>query len=412
MLKVEEWMDVTFLKKQGLSIRSIAEQTGYSRNTVRKILRHKISDSAKSARSDKPRKSQLDPFKPYLEKRFNEYGLSAVRLLEELKPMGYSGSIDVVRRFIQTLKPARQALAKATVRYETPPGQQAQADWAYCGRFLDPNGETIPIYAFVMVLGFSRMLYLEFTTSMELGVLIECHLHAFEYFGGSPATILYDNMKQIKLGPGQFNPLYLDFAQYYGLVPKTHRVRRPRTKGKVERMVDYVKDNFLSGRVFVDLADLNSQGRGWLEATANVRIHATTRQRPIDLAQLEKEKLLNYHSIAPYQLCYRELRKVSAESFVHWGGSRYSVPPQHVGQTVLVEVQTGQQRIVIRSNNLIIAEHHQAVKVGECITQKAHLDALWKLSLATNPPSSTRWQVTFQENVVIPPLSSYEEVAR
>lgn len=411
MLKLEDRMDIHLLKKQGLSIHAIAEQTGCSRNTVRKVLRNQIAAPEEVPR--KVRDSKLDLFKGYLENRFNQYSLSAVRLLEEIKPMGYSGSIDVVRRYLQTLKPRRKALAKATIRYETPPGEQAQADWAYCDRFLDPNGETIPVYAFVMVLGFSRMLFVEFTTSMDLPVLLECHKSAFEYFEGSPATVLYDNMKQIKLGPGQFNPLLMDFAQYYGLVPKTHRVRRPRTKGKVERMVDYIKDNFLTGRTFIDLADLNTQVRRWLEHTANVRIHATTGQRPVDLWQLEKEKLTSYKAIPPYQITSRELRKVSAESFVHWGGSRYSVPPELVGQTVLVEVRQGQQRIVIRSNNLVIAEHNQAAGPGLCIAEKAHLDALWKLSLGNTLPSPVpKWHVTFNEVVQVPSLSSYEEAAR
>jgi hypothetical protein len=178
-------------------------------------------------------------------------------------------------------------------------------------------------------------------------------------------------------------------------------------------MVDYVKDNFLTGRTFIDLNDLNTQARYWMDHTANVRVHATTGQRPEDLWQLEKEKLTSYKSIPPYQISTRELRKVSAESFVHWGGSRYSVPPEHVGQTVLVEVRQGQQRIVIRSNNLVIAEHNQAAGPGLCIAEKAHLDALWKLSLGnTSPPPVPRWHVTFNEVVQVPSLSSYEEAAR
>jgi len=214
-----------------------------------------------------------------------------VHLLAEIQDQGYTGSINLVRRYLQTLYPFKQALEKATLRYETPPGEQAQVDWAYCGRFLDLNGETVPIYAFVMVLGFSRLLYVEFTTSVELPVLIQCHLNAFQFFGGWPRTILYDNMKQVKLGPGEFNPLFLDFAHPYGIVPKTHRVRRPRTKGKVERMVDYVKDNFLKGRTFDDLSDLNAHVRHWLDHTANTRLHATTNQRPVDLWTVEKPKL-------------------------------------------------------------------------------------------------------------------------
>ena len=194
--------------------------------------------------------------------------------------MGYTGSVVTLRRFLHSLKPERERLRKLTVRFETPPGKQAQADWAYCGRFSHPSGHIFPVYVFVMVLGFSRMLYIEFTSSMKLPALIACHLHAFDFFAGWPLEILYDNMKQVRLSPAELNPLFVDFAQHYGFAIKTHRIRRPRTKGKVERMVHYVKDAFLNGRTFTDLADLNAQAHSWLTHTANTRMHATTGQRP------------------------------------------------------------------------------------------------------------------------------------
>lgn len=120
---------------------------------------------------------------------------------------------------------------RATVRFETLPGEQAQVDWAECGYYLDETGERRKVYAFVMILGFSRMLYVEFTTSMQLPELIGCHERAFDYFGGFPRQILYDNMKQVRLSPGEWNPLMQDFWQHYGIVPKTCRPYRPRTKG-------------------------------------------------------------------------------------------------------------------------------------------------------------------------------------
>src|SRR5262249_20470342 len=159
-----------------------------------------------------------------------------------------------------------------------------------------------------IVLGFSRYMYIEFTTSMKLPVLIACHLRAFAYWGGWPASLLLDNMKQVKLGRGRWNPLFIDFAGHYGIAVKTHQVRRPRTKGKVERMVDYVKDNFLNGRSFVDVDDLNAQGLNWLATVANVRTHATTGRRPIDL--LAEEGLTQYGEIRPYQISDRDVRKV------------------------------------------------------------------------------------------------------
>jgi len=409
MINVEDWMDIHLLKNSGHSNSEIARLTGHSRNTVAKML--KLDASQAYTRSYKTRSSKLDEFKPYLESRFQEFGLSAVRLLDEIRPQGYTGSVDLIRRYLQTLKPLNKAIQKATVRFETPPGEQAQVDWAYCSRFIDPNGETVPIYAFVMVLGFSRMLYVEFTTSMELPVLIQCHQNACQYFEGWPKSILYDNMKQIKLGPGEFHPLFLDFALHHGFMPKTHRVRRPRTKGKVERMVEYVRGNFLNGRSFSDLADLNVQVRQWLETTANTRIHATTNQRPKDLWSVEKASFTQLFQITPYQIIDRQLRRVSSESFVHLNGSRYSVPPEIVGQSVVIEVKQGQQHLIIRSNNLIVAEHPLAKRKGECITNPAHLEALWKLSLAHNPPApAAHYNLTFSEAVMVRPLSSYEAI--
>jgi len=253
-------MDVKQLFNQGHSRRAIARLTGYSRNTVDKLL----LQPAPLPFRPPPRASQLDPYKPYLRQRYQEYPLSAVRLLEEIRPMGYPDGLCVLRRFLVGLRAQRQAQNKATVRFETPPGQQAQVDWAYGGTFPDASGQPVKVYFFLMVLGFSRMLYVQFTPSMALPQLLACHQAAFAFFGGWPKELLYDNMAQVKLpgGPGApWNPLFLDFAHHYGFIPHTCRVRRPRTKGKVERMVDYVKDNFLMGRAFASWPDLEAQGQ-------------------------------------------------------------------------------------------------------------------------------------------------------
>jgi transposase len=315
-------MDIHLLFKQLGSIGAVAKQTGFSRNTVRKMLRS----------SDPPlfevpvRKTGVEDFKAYLARRYTEHGLSAVRLLEEIRAQGFTGSIHMVRRFIEALRPLRVAAAKATVRFETPPGQQAQVDWAYCGRHPDRRGKLVGVYAFVMVLGFSRMMYVRFTTSMRMAELIDCHRRGFEFFGGVPGSILYDNMKQVRLDDGELNPAMVDFAAHHGFAVKTCRVRRARTKGKVERMVDYVKDNFLNGREFIDLDDLNSQGICWLDTTANVRVHATTGHRPVDLLVSEKPQLTPIESVRPFAFVERHPRKVGAESMVSFNASRYSVP--------------------------------------------------------------------------------------
>jgi transposase len=156
MLRMEEWMDLQILAKQGWSVREIARQTGRSRNTVKKLLALGAGEVAQ--RQYAARGSKLEPYQAYLADRYRQTGLSAVRLYGEIVTQGYRGGVDVVRRYVRTLVPQRAALRKATVRYETGPGEQGQADWAYCGRLRDAQGKEVPIYAFLVELGFSRQL--------------------------------------------------------------------------------------------------------------------------------------------------------------------------------------------------------------------------------------------------------------
>lgn len=401
MLKLEEWMDIRTLHREGHSIKEIARQTGRSRNTVRRILR----ETGPTGFSKPERDSCLDNFKPYLKERFESCGLSAVRLLPEIQAMGYVGSIATLRRYVHALRPEQERIKKLTVRFETAPGKHAQADWAYCGRFPDAAGRIVPVYAFVIVLSFSRLLYVEFTSLMYLPVLIRCHMNAFEFFGGWPHEILYDNMKQVRLSQQELNPLFADFASHYGFAVKTHRIRRPRTKGKVERMVHYVKDAFLNGRIFSYLADLNARAQHWLAHTANARVHATTRQRPLDL--LLREGLTALNSIAHYRLANLVSRKAGYDGFVRFDRSRYSLPPEYAGQCVLIGQQDNQ--IVIRVRDMIVAQHAPAQKAGASVADPAHIEALWKLSLKNTVAPPPRWQLSYHQQVEAAPLTAYQE---
>lgn len=405
MLRPEDWMDIGVMHREGHSIKSIARMTGMSRNTIRKVVRTKVLQ--RTARGARP--SKLDTFKDYVKERFESCRLSAVRIHEEIKSMGFDGSIIIVRRYLRSLRPAAERKKKLTVRFETPPGKQAQADWAYCGRFPDMLGRTIPIYVFVMVLSYSRMLFVRFTTSMKLPELVRSHLEAFAFFGGWPEQVLYDNMKQVRLGREEWNPLFLDFANHYGLVPKTHRIRRPRTKGKVERAVDYVKDNFLNGRSFDGLADLSAQARHWLDTTANVRIHGTTGEQPLVLWR--QEGLAPVGSIVPYQIVEYVPRKADWESFVRFDRRRYSVPPAYAGKELLVG-RRGEQ-IVVRSGDCVVAEHRVGARPGDCVADPEHVAALWTLTLGrTASEIVPKWDVRFTSSVDARPLSIYQEVTR
>lgn len=318
----------------------------------------------------------------------------------------YTGSVSAVRRFLQTVD--REGISpKATVRFETPPGEQAQVDWAEIGYFLDEGGIRRKIYAFLMVLSFSRYLFVEFVTDISCETLIACHQKAFAYFGGYTRRILYDNMKQVRLSQSEWNPLFLDFLNHYGIDPVTHRPYRARTKGKVERAVLYLKDNFLKGRELENLADLRHQGLVWQEETANRRIHATTKEKPCDL--FRQEQLLPLEAVPEYRLVSKAMRKVSAEGFVHYLGSRYSVKPEAVGKTVLIEHD--EQIIRVKSADLVIAEHQVSERKNAEVINRDHLSEMWKLSLGKRAvPSSKKLQLLFENKVAATALQTYEEV--
>jgi transposase len=402
MLNLDQFMNIRFLHKQGHSVREIARLTGHSRNTVRKLLRAKRAPTPVS----RTRVSKLNDYKAYLTERWQAHGLSAVRLTPEIRAQGFTGSTQIVRRFLHTLKSARHPDQRLTVRFETPPGEQAQCDWAEVGRYPQPDGATARVYAFVMVLGYSRYLYVEFTRSMTLATLIRCHQNAFAFFGGWPRRILYDNMRQVVVGPERINARFLDFTRHHGFEVKRCRPYRPRTKGKVERSVSYLRDSFLNGRTFSGLDDLNAQGRHWLGRVANVRIHATTQARPCD--RLLEETLTPCAGLNAYQVARSTARTVGAEALVRYEKSDYSVPARWVGARVTVDA--GDNVIVIRARDLIVAEHRVASASGQRIESPAHVRERWERSMPTAAPPPKGCHITFTEAVQVRPLAVYAEV--
>jgi transposase len=404
MLNLDQFMNIRFLQKQGHSVRQIARITGHSRNTVRKLLRAKTTP----APTPRDRSSKLDLYRDYLTERWQAHRLSAVRLLAEIQPRGFTGSVKIVRRFLAQLQAAHRTDPRLTVRFETPPGEQAQCDWAEVGRYPQPDGKIIKVYAFVMVLGYSRYLYAEFTRSMDVATLIRCHQNAFAFFAGWPRRILYDNMRQVVIGPDRINPRFLDFVRHHGFEAKRCRPYRPRTKGKVERSVSYLRDSFLNGRTFDGLDDLNTQGRHWLGHVANVRVHGTTQARPCD--RLAEEALTAATDLNPYQVTHSTARTVSVEALVRYETNDYSVPARWVGTRVSVDA--GAQVIHIRAGDLVIAQHPVNAGHGQRTESPLHVKERWALSVPGAPKAPPKGcHITFVQAVQVRPLSVYAEVA-
>jgi len=305
MLTKEAVMEIKILSRRGMGIRAIARELGVSRNTVRKYLRGEALDAVSQRRPGRPRK--LAPYESWLRRRVEAAApvrLPATVLKRELSAMGYDGSERTLRRFLAGLKP--EPVMEPVVRFETAPGHQAQMDW---GEYRLGRRK---VYAFVGVLGYSRWLYLEYVMSTRSEMLIACHRRMFGAFGGVPREVLYDNMKTVVTGRDaygrgrhRFHDALWALAGECGFRPRLCRPRRPRTKGKVERSIDYVANSFfhpyvtrvaLESRV-PELDELNAEALLWCATVANVREHGTTRVPPN--ARLPEDQAAMQPFVAP-----------------------------------------------------------------------------------------------------------------
>jgi transposase len=317
--------------------------------------------------------SKLDGHREYLLERMlgPDKVTNAAVLFDEIRGRGYTGSRSILWEF---LHPLRALVAdKATVRFETPPGRQGQVDW---GEFKKPGRKRV--HGFVFTLGWSRASYLDFSATQALAAFLRCHEAAFQYLGGIPEEILYDRPKTVWLrdddrGDPVFHPGLLDFAAHYGFRPRLCHVRRPQTKGKVENGIGYVKKNFWP-RVFdyEDADDLVGRARVWLDETANVRVHGTTGERPVD--RLPLEGLRPVDRVPPYRALVLERRRVARDCFVSYAGSWYSVPADHAGCEVWVRQTEGS--VVISEQDHILAEHRLAERRCERKVIPEHFQAL------------------------------------
>lgn len=353
------------LKGQGMSERAIARQLEISRNTVKKYL---ASCGIPKQKPRSPQASRLDPFKDFVKERLAEGLTNCMVLLREIRAQGYSGGYTILKDFVRPLRPS--VTSKLTVRFETEPGEQAQVDFGYFS-YRTPDGFRRHLWAFVMVLSWSRAIYVEFILRADEATFLRCHLNAFERFGGVPKKILYDNAKVAVIARDEndepvFNTRLLDFALRVGFDPLACRPYRARTKGRVESGVKYVRRNFWPSARFVDVDDLNRQVQVWCDTVANPRIHGTTCERPVDRLAVELAYLApppGRQKLAPF---LREPRRVGSDAFIQWERSYYGVPWQWAGEEV--QVQAGGDYLEIWFQDQRLAVHPKATRPGQRFT--------------------------------------------
>lgn len=334
-MKGNYWMQIRNDRKKGLSYTEIARKYNMDPRTAKK---YSESDIKPVYQLTGPKPSKLDSYKHQIDLWLEEAPFSAVRIHEKLLEQGCDCKYTIVREYVSSKK--QDLNIKATVRFETMPGLQGQVDWGFFENYkILENGEYKKLYCFLMILGYSRMRYIEFVTDMSTSTLIRCHVNAFRYFGGYPEEILYDNMKQVvvkrllKQADSELNRQFEDFAGFYGYKPVLCRPYRGQTKGKVERTVAYVRDNFMTGIKYNSLDDLNAQAYAWCNKV-NSKVHGTTNERPIDrlkdemLSPLKREYIIDKIN----------LRRVEKDCLISYAGNKYSVPSEYVGKDVAVIV--------------------------------------------------------------------------
>lgn len=375
MLGLEDWMDIRSLHQQGLSVSEIARREGVDRKTVRKYLRE-----TPHAYQRKRKAWKIDTFRSYLRERWEQGVENASRLFRELQKNGYTGCATQVRAIVHPWRIEQRE--RAFVRFETAPGEQAQLDWGHFGNWSGRR-----LYGFALTLGWSRMQFVEFTQRQDIETLLNCMIHGFHFFAGVTATILSDNMKTWVVdridGQPRFHPRMLDFASYYGFVPRVCHPYRPETKGKIESTIRYIKSSFWPGIQFDSLLDLNRQALSWCQE-ANRRVHGTTREIPLE--RWTREGLTPLDGHPDYDTSYVSHRQVSKDCTFSYRGNRYSVPFTYVGKNVLVREGLDTDAIRVFHQNQLIAEHRLATGKGGMMIEPGHYGSLPRRSRLPLPP--------------------------
>ncbi|MCA1837352.1 MAG: IS21 family transposase, partial [Actinobacteria bacterium] len=275
-------------EQKGLKAAQIAEELKLNAKTVEKW----IDQSSFVPRKSSKRSSKLDSFKGQIVAMLERHPYSAQQILQQLQQQGYAGGYSILKEFVRLVRPPRKP---AFLMLEFAAGECAQVDWGQYGSV--PVGSTRRrLSFFVMVLCYSRMIYVEFTLSETMDQFLTCHRHALEFFGGVPQKVMIDNLKvgvvRHPLGEKALcNPRYLDFAAHYGFQPVACNVAKGNEKGRVENGVGYVKKNFLNGLEILSFPPVNPAVIQWRDTVANVRIHGETHEKPVALFEKEKPLL-------------------------------------------------------------------------------------------------------------------------
>jgi transposase len=351
VISEEELMDARALSRQGYTYAEIGRLLGRDWRTVKRYLETGVQPVYRRRRMP----SMLDEFKPLIDQWLAATpALLATRIHQDLvRDYGFEGSYNTVRRYVERSRP--RPTPRASERFETRPGHQAQVDWSHEEPIKTSSGLELPLYGFHMVLGHSRDSFCALTGSQDLVTFWACHRAAFRHFGGVPRELLYDRTKTVvrahvgrerSLGENEFHPEALASAHHYGFRLRLCKAYRPQTKGKVESDVPYVRERLLRAHAFGSYEHANRAWASWNEDIARQRVHGTHGEVVATRAERDRAALGPVPP-TPYLVVERTTRVVARDGLLSFEGRRYAVPDARPGERV--ELVLGAEEIEIYS---------------------------------------------------------------
>ena len=351
MMDYETFLHIkTCHEHQGLSCPQIARELGIDERTVRKLLNQKRYGPRKSSRHS----SKLDPFKDQILRLLETHSYSATQIFQRIREENYDGGYSIVKEYVRKIRPRR---VEPFLKLSFAPGECAQVDWGSCGS-VNVGSTSRKLSFFVMVLCYSRMMYVEFTVSQTMEHFLSCHQNAFNRLG-VPQKIMVDNLKSAVLNRilGQdpvLNPKYLDFSKHYGFSITPCAIRKGNEKGRVENGVGYVKKNFLAGLEIPDFKIVNPAAIHWLDHIANIRIHGETGRKPVEMFSEEHGSLIQLAAF-PYDVATLSQVRACKQFRISLDTNRYSVPAEYAGQRLTLKKYP--DRLCIYHQEKLIARH-------------------------------------------------------
>jgi len=357
--------------RQGLTITQIARTLGLHRETVAKWLARPRFERPRPRRE---RSSVLDPFKGRVTRLLDTHPYSAQQIFQRLREEGYGGGITILRDYVRLIRPPKLPVY---LKLHFAAGECAQIDWGSWGTVVVGNTRR-RLSFFVIVLAYSRLMYVEFTVSQTMEHFLSCHEHAFKAFGGVPARVMVDNLKSAVLQrlagvAPVFNRRYADFARHYGFTITPCNVRAANEKGRVESGVGYVKKNLLRGLELTEFGAIQVAAKVWLDAIANVRTHGETHQRPIDLFAQEQPHLQPLPQNR-YDVAHTATARASSQFRITFDANRYSVPAAYAHRRLTVKAYP--DRVCIYFDAELIARHARSYARHQDIEDPEHAKGL------------------------------------